>query len=497
MGYEAISRTSRRLCATLCYAMLSLVGLLAACDGDDGTGGKRGPEPTMDAGAPPDADGPGTDGGQPADGGGSGGEPDQGLPLVDSGGGGDAGGDGGDAGVADAGRGGEDGGAGADLAADSGIVPAYITISPQDGARGVPLDSPIVARVVNDEDAEEYCEFDRESTQVVVEGPDGPVAGHVYYYSTLTFPRAKRLDFRAAQFFRPETVYRVTVSTACAPSAVASFTTEASAGAALLEVGSSFRIHIGEVLHPGSIGPLLGSIMDDTNILLQITGLQAGEREGEARFEFYGGQGEVWEQGPTMVYDDRIGDVVLFLEGDLRWPYFRAVGSMSFEVARGSHLTLQHFELGGTFAAGAAGPDITEGFLIGVVSCEEVCRAVHEAAGEEVNCEAIRPSVCDDQDNLNLMGEYTGDGNDLQAIQSLTVVPADGAQQVSPDAAIVVTLTRAVDPADPRAVHIWLTNDVGEDVPGTKVIAPDGLGASFTPAAPLAAGRYTLTVLAM
>lgn len=501
-------------------------GALVGCGGDDGgKSGKQGDSGTpsdlgeggSDSRVPDAGDGGnGQDGGDGADGGvePDGGDPDGGKldgGVPDGGGEPDGGGvpDGGepadagpDGGAADisppvdaAADAATDTGPAADLTIDAGPTPAYIRIEPADGAGAVPLDSPVIATVVNDEDAEEYCEFFRADTSFFVEGPDGPVPGRLYYYNSLSFPGAKRIDFRADSFLQPETSYTATVATACAPAATATFTTATGSGDSLLAHGDSFRIHIGEVRHPASLGPLIGSIIDQNQVLVQVTDLDGAS--GQGTLELFGGEGKLWLDGPTLVYSDHVDDFVLFLAGELVWPHFRAVGSMSFEVARGSYMTIEHFELGGTFVEEPDGIGISDGSLIGIVGCEALCDAVREAAGGVVSCDGIRPAVCDDQDDLNLMGSFSAEANDLLSIQTITVLPEDGAQQVAPDVVVTISLTQAIDPTDPDDVFIQLVNDAGEVVPGAKALTPDGLGATFTPAEPLAPGAYTLGVVSL
>lgn len=385
-----------------------------------------------------------------------------------------------------------------DLARDSGdgsVPPAVIVVSPSGGSEDVPRDQVITVRVVNHEDAGEICEFERDSFHLELRGPEGVVPGRLYFYNTAQFPAAKRVDFRSDSFLEPLTTYELSVSAHCASAVQAAFTTEAASTEPLVRIGDSMRIDIHSIDHPESLGGLLGSLINNNNILVQVTGLDLSEGAGD--IEFFGGEGRLWEGGPTWFFRHRIENFSMVLNGTMAWPHFKVVGTLTADVGRGATLTLEHFELGGTMEGEPGSIGVPDGYLIGITSCTLLCETLGDAIEEEgFDCGALSPMVCDDLDALKLLGSFTGAANDLGSVQTISVSPQDGAQNVPPDVQVEASFTHPVDPGEPDHLYFVVSGEAGE-VPGETVVAQDGLAATFTPLAPLVPGTYTVQVVTL
>ena len=88
-------------------------------------------------------------------------------------------------------------------------------------------------------------------------------------------------------------------------------------------------------------------------------------------------------------------------------------------------------------------------------------------------------------------GFTTGDAIDTVAPDVVSVVPAYGATDVSPDTTIEVTFTEAIDPVTVNASTFWVALGWwwGASVPGTYTVSPDRTKVTFTPDYPLFAGN--------
>ncbi len=88
----------------------------------------------------------------------------------------------------------------------------------------------------------------------------------------------------------------------------------------------------------------------------------------------------------------------------------------------------------------------------------------------------------------------TGDEHPV-APQISSVVPADGAVNVAPDAVVTVTFTAPVDPASVTIYSLRLQDATGKEVPATVAVSEDALSAAVTPTAMFKEGHaYTVEV---
>ena len=382
--------------------------------------------------------------------------------------------------------------------AEENQLPDLIAVFPGDGKTDIPVNTVIIAQLFNDEDEpNSYCEFERSNTTVTVTGPNGSLEGRLFLYNSAEFPTSLRLDFRPTDFLLPATAYDVEVNVPCSKPSRTSFTTGEAITNIQLNVGDSVLLAVDQIDHPPTLGVILGGFLDQAKVLVQT--LEVDESAGNGTIRFFGGESEQWTDTDTLVFDKNVTEFSMNLEGELQWPHFKSSGSLSFAIDADSEFVIDYFELGGTFVVSDSGITVSDGYIIGVASCDSICETLSESVpDDDFNCEGIRPQVCDENNDLNLFGTFHGESNDLHTIQTLSVEPLDGATNVTPDSSITISFTQALQSNRSEDILFEVESaSSGNQIEGEVAVASDLLSATFTPANALPSGEYQITAVAL
>lgn len=378
---------------------------------------------------------------------------------------------------------------------------ATVRVVPNDGAGDVPVSSRVTV-TISRPDAE-ICRFAQNNTTFTVKDSGGADVAGSYVY----FVEGLRVDFTASGMFENGATYTAEVKLACADLVTSTFTTRAvDPSPPLLQVGMGFRIVDLTISEPSAMSDLLRGFLSDAALVVQVL---ATDPTG-GTLSMLGGEG-------TPVTDDPnndpfltvfMPDAFLFpLTGVYKPPYFQIEGRLEIPVNNTEDIVLERFEISGRFVDG--GTDTQDGLEFEIVEaairasagCNEVCQLQDNAL--EFVCNN-RNLICDANDVLNLIGNFSGAPNDIEAYQTITITP-DGSAAAPVTTTVDVTLTHPISSAAnlERQVVVRLTADgsttfidVPIAVPATD-IAADGLSVTLTPVAPLAAlTTYTVLVVA-